>query len=1139
MSDAPTRGYDVAIVGAGPVGSLCALAHARKGARVILLEANPKASRRLAGEWLHPSAVRILQDVGIDPDSLPGRTQGRGFVVFPEDGSDPILLPYMGDSPGLACEHQVLVAKLHDAISNEEAIDFITPARVTEVGVGTLTYTRNGAGHSLRVGRVVGADGRASVVRRSLGLSTDQQLCSRMLGTVLEGVDLEFEDYGHVILGGPGPILMYRLARGRVRVIVDVPVNLWSPQDRLAFLSESYAVLLPEPLRHAFVESLREGRYDTAANRVMLRVTYGTDRCVLIGDAAGHYHPITAVGMTLGFGDALALAEGGSFRKFTSQRFHAIRVPELLAAGLYEVFVEDRAEATILRHAIYQGWRSDKLYRERSVRILACEDRSVFALSTAFARTMFRAIGGLLLSGDNRPGQSHPSVVITALLLRLSWLIRGAWHLANARRSGGREDTRIRDNFSRVFRCSMASGTRQPDGSRCQGWRVDDAGPALKRATARLIASQGDDGGWEGEMVWCPMLTAQYVLLHHIIGKPLEPDRRRRVLRSFDHTRLPGGSWGLHEHSRPHLFVTVLVYVAARLLGVERGDPLIEPARSFIQREDTLNIPSWGKFWLALLNLYEWRGINAILPELWALPRRLPFHPSKWYCHTRLIYMAMAGIYRHRYQVPATPVIVCLREELYPQAYVDTDFSRARNRLRDADLFARPGTWLRLGHACSWLYERCHSRRLRRRCAREIIRQIRWELAVSNHTSISPVSGLLNILALWLDDHDDADARQALQQLEGWIWEDEEAGMRVTGARSASWDTGFALQALATAQDCPDVREALARGAAFLSRQQIRTSFKGYEKAWRADPRGGWCFAGDWHGWPVSDCTAEAVLGLVAARGRHADSSALRDAVRFMLKSQNEDGGFGSYEARRSAMSLEWLNPAEMFGESMTEQSFVECTASCLAAFAAAVRTIPDLADSSVRNAVSRGCAWLCRTQNRDGSWRGVWGVQYIYGTLFGIRGLLAAGVPSADPAVCAACRWLLERQRADGGWGEHHSGCLEGRYVEHAESQVIQTAWALIALLEAGETDWPAISRGVRFLIDSQDAEGSWPKQDMAGVFFRTALLDYTLYRQYFPLHVLGLYEARRRHRSGLAVPSAPGCAERQGHGSWEASSD
>ena len=57
--------------------------------------------------------------------------------MIPEDGSDPTLLPYTGESPGLACEHQVLVAKLHDAIRNKDAIDFITPARVMKVGDGT------------------------------------------------------------------------------------------------------------------------------------------------------------------------------------------------------------------------------------------------------------------------------------------------------------------------------------------------------------------------------------------------------------------------------------------------------------------------------------------------------------------------------------------------------------------------------------------------------------------------------------------------------------------------------------------------------------------------------------------------------------------------------------------------------------------------------------------------------------------------------------------------------------------------------------------------------------------------------------------------------------------------------------------
>ena len=217
------------------------------------------------------------------------------------------------------------------------------------------------------------------------------------------------------------------------------------------------------------------------------------------------------------------------------------------------------------------------------------------------------------------------------------------------------------------------------------------------------------------------------------------------------------------------------------------------------------------------------------------------------------------------------------------------------------------------------------------------------------------------------------------------------------------------------------------------------------------------------------------------------------------------------------------LNPAEMFGESMTEHSYVECTASCLAALAACREHVPEVTDPEVMSAVSRAEAWLRRTQECDGSWRGVWGVQFIYGTFFGVRGLLAAGARPSDPALRLACRWLLVRQREDGGWGEHHSGCLTSRYVAHEESQVIQTAWAMIALLEAGDSNWTAISQGARFLLDTQEADGTWPRQDMAGVFFRTALLDYVLYRQYFPMHALGLYEQRRRTRLDLTPPGGP----------------
>ena len=1112
MSGAARCRYDVAIVGAGPVGSFCALAHARKGARVALLEANPKASRRMAGEWLHPPAVQMLRDVGIGLDAMPGSTACKGFVVLPEDGSEPIVLPYPDGSHGVACEHAALVSRLREAARNEPGIDFIRDARVRAVEDERLVFSRNGADKSMIAARIVGADGRSSIVRRSLGLSTSATSSSRMVGITVSGASWPLKDYGRVLCGGPGPILAYALGEHCGRILVDVPSNCRTSGDLVGFLLVSYSGLLPETLRPAFVEALRARKFQVAANGLRPRITYGNPHRVLIGDAAGFYHPMTAVGMTLGFGDALELAEGADFRDFTSKRFLATRAPELLAMGLYEVFVDHRIEAAVLRQAIYRRWRESSAVRDRTVGLLSCHKTSTARLGFEFAVTVARGVAREIPRSCNPPAWRRTRNMLYSLAVRLGWFLRGVWRLKKARRGDGAEGACVTNALARAFLASMASrdnDTRPtPPSSEVAS---PDAGPELRRASARLLSLQGDDGGWEGEVIWCPMLTAQYVLLHHIMGRPLEPDRRRRVLRYFERSRLEGGSWGLHEHSPPHLFVTTLVYVATRLLGVERDDPLIEPARGFLQAEGVLGIPSWGKFWLALLNLYDWRGVNAILPEMWSLPRWMALHPSNWYCHTRLIYMAMAAIYPHRFRAPVTSSIAALREELFPQGFANVDFSAGRNRLRGADLYARPSGWLRAGYALARLFERFHGKRLRGRCMEALIRRIKWELQTTTHMSISPVSGLLNILALWLHDPDDGDCRQALAQLEGWIWEDDQRGARVTGARSSSWDTGFSLQALATVSELDGTRDALRRGAAFLRRQQIGASFEGFREAYRVDPKGGWCFAGGRHGWPVTDCAAEAVLGMIAADREATSTAALGDAVRFMLRGQNRDGGFGSYEARRSALGLEWLNPAEMFGDSMTERSHVECTASCLAALAACKEHFPQITKGAALDAMARADAWLRRTQASDGAWRGVWGVQFIYGTFFGVRGLVAGGARPGDPVLRVACRWLLDRQQRDGGWGEHHSGCLSGRYVAHEESQVIQTAWALTALLEAGDSNWTAISRGARFLIDTQHADGAWPGQDLAGVFFRTALVDYVLYRQYFPLYALGLYEQRR----------------------------
>ena len=248
-------------------------------------------------------------------------------------------------------------------------------------------------------------------------------------------------------------------------------------------------------------------------------------------------------------------------------------------------------------------------------------------------------------------------------------------------------------------------------------------------------------------------------------------------------------------------------------------------------------------------------------------------------------------------------------------------------------------------------------------------------------------------------------------------------------------------------------------------RQQIERPTFDFRAAHRIDPSGCWCFSEVGHGWPVSDCTAEALLGLLHGRPESLGRDAAARAARFILRCQNTDGGFGSYEPSKTRAPLEWMNPAEMFGRCMTERSYVECTASCLMALREVPQRYPSVLRRPLSNAIEDARRFLLDSQNRDGTWEAAWGVRYIYATMFGVRGLLAAGVPRQDPRIRKACEWLLAHQRADGGWGERQPSAALPEYVEADASLSVQTAWALIALAEAGEPDGRALARAAAYL--------------------------------------------------------------------------
>jgi lanosterol synthase len=222
--------------------------------------------------------------------------------------------------------------------------------------------------------------------------------------------------------------------------------------------------------------------------------------------------------------------------------------------------------------------------------------------------------------------------------------------------------------------------------------------------------------------------------------------------------------------------------------------------------------------------------------------------------------------------------------------------------------------------------------------------------------------------------------------------------------------------------------------------------------------------------------------------------------VTFVTARQNADGGFSTYEPMRGGAWLDRLNPSEMFRGCMTDRSYVECTASAVEALATVRKTYPDLMPDVVGPAIDRGVVFLRRSQSADGTFPSAWGINFTYSLFHVTKALRAADVERDDPALARAARWLRRTQRADGGWGEHFSGCLEGTYVEHSQSQAVMTSWALLALAEM-DPGCDAVGRGLAWLESAQRRDGSWPHEAVNGVFFGTAMLDYSLYVSYFPV--------------------------------------
>ena len=629
-----------------------------------------------------------------------------------------------------------------------------------------------------------------------------------------------------------------------------------------------------------------------------------------------------------------------------------------------------------------------------------------------------------------------------------------------------------------------------PAGAESPAGTVDVRGlaaAALARARTHLLGLQQPAGWWKGELATNVTMDAEDLLLREFLGirTATETEQAARWVRSQQRA---DGTWANFEGGPADLSTTLEAYVALKLAGDDPAAAHMRAAVRFIREQGGVErCRVFTRLWLALFGLWSWDDLPNLPPELIFLPKWFPFNVYDWGCWARQTI------------VPLT--IVATLRPVRPLAFGIDELRTGAVPGDIAPMRSWRGAFQRLDRALH-SYGRHPVRPLRRLAMR---RGAEWIIARQEADGswggIQP-PWVYSIMALHLLGYPLAHPvlQAGLSGLDGFlVHEDTPQGpvRRLEACQSPVWDTALAMVGLLDAGEPAD-SPAVRRAADWLLGEEVTVTGDWAVRRPGLAP-GGWAFEFANDLYPDTDDTAE--VGLALRRVTHPDAVGVRAAVdragAWLVGMQSKDGGWGAFDVDNTR-ELAYKLPFCDFGAAIDPPS-ADVTAHVVEFLAAE--------GLSAGVACRTGVAWLLRHQEADGSWFGRWGANHVYGTGAAVPGLISAGVSRAAPAIRRAVRWLEGCQNFDGGWGEDLRSYTDPAWVGRGTSTASQTAWALLALLAAGERS-AAVERGVRWLAHTQRADGTWDEPQFTGTGFPGDFyINYHLYRLVFPVSALGRF--------------------------------
>jgi squalene-hopene/tetraprenyl-beta-curcumene cyclase len=631
---------------------------------------------------------------------------------------------------------------------------------------------------------------------------------------------------------------------------------------------------------------------------------------------------------------------------------------------------------------------------------------------------------------------------------------------------------------------------------------------AVDKAIDALLECQRDDGHWVFDLEADATISAEYVLLTHFLGetKPVET----RIAAYLRRVQGDDGGWSLFPGGALDVSASVKAYFALKMIGDSPdADHMVRARTAILAQGGAGRSNVFTRFLLALFGSLPWSATPVVPVELMFLPRWFPFSLSRisYWSRTVVVPLLVLQALKPRARNPRRVDI----DELFPGSR-----PRAPRWVRAAHQSRAPFIAFSTFDALLGVLNRAYPIAWRKRAIDKAVAFVRERLnGEHGFGAIFPAMAnavmMFDALGVPRDDPHLAAARRAIDRL--LVVRGDEAFCQP--CVSPIWDTALVCQTLL--ESGGDRAVAAARkGLAWLKDRQVLDTIGDWAIQRPTVRPGGWPFQYANAHYPDLDDTAVVVMTMdrFVREFGSVDGVDLSEAIargrEWTVGLQSANGGFGAFDADNTSKYLNHIPFADH--GALLDPPTADVTARC-------VQMMAQLGLEADRMPLRRAMAFLYREQERDGSWYGRWGMNYIYGTWSVLSAFEAAGVGDQSPAVRRAVQWLLSIQNADGGWGENgESYDIERPGHRPASSRPSQTAWALLGLMAAGEARHPAVERGIGYLIRTQGATAFWPEPEFTATGFpRVFYLRYHGYAKFFPVWALARFRTLLRSQDPM----------------------